>query len=325
MNTDSPLAEATDRGERLLRRLRLRHLQLLFLLGEGSTLRHAAARMNITEPAASKMIRDVEAACEATLFDRSPRGMQPNAAGLALIGRARGVVNEIAAAGREQEAVAQGASMLLHIGAPPFIAAGPVATAVAALKRAMPRVLVSVREAGARSLLQSLAHRRLDCVVCGIDPEFSDSDTLIEFRTERLYPDRLCVITSRHHRLTRRRDLRWRDLTGARWVLPGMHTPLRRAFVDNYLAIGVLPPRPEIEAGSAAAVAGFVRADPDLVGLVRIDGGLSELERGGLSMLVVRPQIALSPVSILYHGNHGVSADALAGFVAELKKATAKR
>lgn len=314
-----------DRSDSLLRRLRLRHLQLLAILGSGSTLRAAAAQMSITEPATSKMIREIESACGATLFERSPRGIRANQAGASLIGRARAIVNEIAAAGREQDAIAEGASLLLHIGAPPFIAAGPVATAVTALKRALPRVLVTIREAGARSLLQSLSDRRLDCVVCGVDPEFDNSDALSEICNVQLYPDRLCVIASHRHGLAKRQRLRWRDLTAARWALPGMHTPLRRAFVDTYLQLGIRPPRPEIEAGSAAAIAGFVRADPELIGLVRIDGGLSKLERGRVRLLDVKPQIALSPVSILYRDSHGVGEAVLARLVAELKKATANR
>ena len=312
-------------GDVLLRRLRLRHLQLLAILGTGTTLRAAAVRLRITEPAVSKMIREIESACDTTLFVRSPRGIKANGSGAALIGRARGIVNEIAAAGREQAAIAEGASLVLRIGAPPFIVAGPVAAAVAALKRAMPGVQVLVREGGARKLLSELADQCLDCIVCGIEPEFTDSATLSEFRSERLYPDHVCVIASLDREPDARRRLHWRDLTAARWVLPEAPAPLRRAFIETYLHLGLLPPRPEIEAGSAAAVAGFVRAAPEMIGLVRIDGGLSEIQRGGLRMLEVKPQIALTPVSVLYRDNHGVADEVLVRFVAELKRVTVDR
>jgi DNA-binding transcriptional LysR family regulator len=318
---ETPLAN----GDALLRRLRLRHLQLLAILGSGTTLRAAAVQLSVTEPAVSKMIREIESACGTTLFVRSPRGIRANGSGAALIGRARGIVNEIAAAGREQVAIAEGASRALRIGAPLFIVAGPVAAAVTALKRALPRVQVSVREAGAKELLSGLADRSLDCIVCGIEPEFTDTATLSEFRIERLFPDHVCVIASLARAPDARRRLHWRDLTAARWVLPVLPAPLRRAFIQNYLNLGLHPPRPEIEASSAAAVAGFVRADPDLIGLVRIDGGLSEMERGGLRMLDVRPQIALTPVSVLYRDNHGVADEALVRLVAELKRVTADR
>jgi len=62
-----------------------------------------------------------------------------------------------------------------------------------------------------------------------------------------------------------------------------------------------------------------------MIGLVRIDGGLSEIQRGGLRMLEVKPQIALTPVSVLYRDNHGVADEVLVRFVAELKRVTVDR
>lgn len=313
---------SSERGGTLLRRLRLRHLHLLAILGDGATLRAAALQLNVTEPAASKMLRDIESACSATLFERSPRGILANPAGTALIARARGIVSEVAAAGVEQSAIAQGASVRLRIGAPPFIAAGPVARAVAALKREMPGVLVVLREGGARDLLMALATQRVDCVVCGVDPEFGYTDSLQGLHVERLYPDHVCVIAMEGHPLLKHRRLGWKDLASARWVLPGNHSPVRRAFVETHLSLGLHPPQPQIEAGPATIVAGFLRADADLLGLARVDGAAGEIGRGGMRLLDVRPPIALTPVSVLYRERAGVAGEVLTRLVAKLQDAT---
>ncbi|MCC6533652.1 MAG: LysR family transcriptional regulator [Burkholderiales bacterium] len=323
MKSEREIDASPARGEALLRRLRLRHLHLLAILGSGITLRAAALQLHVTEPAASKMIREIEAACGTTLFERSPRGIRANPAAAALIARARGIVSEVAAAGVEQSAIARGAAVRLRIGAPPFIAAGPVARAVAELKREMPAVLVVLLEGGAPSVLDALAERRVDCAVCGVDPGFAHAGALKELRIERLYPDRLCVIAAHDHPLSSRRRLAWRDLASARWVLPGNHSPVRRALVDTYLSLGLHPPQPQIEAGPANVVAGFVRADPNLVGLVRVDGARAELRRGGMQLLDVRPAVALAPISVLYREQASVAGEALARLVTKLQAAAA--
>ena len=44
----------------LLRRLRLRHLELLTVLRDLPTVRGAARRLNLSQPAVSKMLREIE-------------------------------------------------------------------------------------------------------------------------------------------------------------------------------------------------------------------------------------------------------------------------
>jgi choline dehydrogenase-like flavoprotein len=55
--------------DRTLRRLRMRHLELLELLGEERTVRAAAARMALTQPALSKMLREIEDCFVASMFE----------------------------------------------------------------------------------------------------------------------------------------------------------------------------------------------------------------------------------------------------------------
>ena len=63
-------------------RLRFRHLQFLDILGRTRNLRLTAEQMHITQPAATKVLMDIEEMLEARLFDRLPRGMRPNELGL---------------------------------------------------------------------------------------------------------------------------------------------------------------------------------------------------------------------------------------------------
>ena len=63
-------------------RLRFRHLQFLDILGKTRNLRLTAEQMHMTQPAATKVLMDIEEMLESRLFDRLPRGMRPNELGL---------------------------------------------------------------------------------------------------------------------------------------------------------------------------------------------------------------------------------------------------
>ena len=63
-------------------RLRFQHLQFLDILGRTRNLRLTAEQMHVTQPAATKILMDIEEVLEARLFDRLSRGMRPSELGL---------------------------------------------------------------------------------------------------------------------------------------------------------------------------------------------------------------------------------------------------
>ncbi len=65
----------------LLSRLRMRQIVLLLAIEERGTLRAAAAQLNMTQSAASKMLHELELAIGQPLFERVGRGLALTAAG----------------------------------------------------------------------------------------------------------------------------------------------------------------------------------------------------------------------------------------------------
>src|ERR1700759_2634054 len=70
--------------ERTKRRLKLRDLDTLLAVVETGSMGKAAKRLNISQPAVSKAIVELEDALGVQLFDRSRRGVVPTLCGLAL-------------------------------------------------------------------------------------------------------------------------------------------------------------------------------------------------------------------------------------------------
>ncbi len=63
------------KAARLVRTLRLRHLELLVVLSETTTMRDAATRLHLSQPAISKMLGEIERCFGARRFERSHQGI----------------------------------------------------------------------------------------------------------------------------------------------------------------------------------------------------------------------------------------------------------
>ena len=76
-------------------RLRVRHLMLVQRLSELGSMRKAAESLNVTQPAASAMLKEIESQLGITLFARSRTGVTPTDEASALLPRIRVVLNEV--------------------------------------------------------------------------------------------------------------------------------------------------------------------------------------------------------------------------------------
>lgn len=286
-----------DRGfGYLVRRLRLRHLELLVALAEAGTMRAAAGRLHLSQPAISKMLVELEDALGARLFERTRQGVQTSAAGAAAVHRARVVLGELSHARDEVEAIRGGASAVLRVGT--FSVTAAVPAAVVQLRRRVPGVAVHLHEGRVRELIQLLLEGELDCVFGALTTELLASDLLRSLQSEVLLDDQLCVLAAADNPLLRRRRLRWTDLRDAQWVAPPRQTLVRQAFMTAFLNEGVDPPEPVIEAMSSVTIGAVLRLDPGLLCAVRHEHARDEVARGGVRRLTVLPSVALPPLGL---------------------------
>lgn len=102
-------------------RLTVRHLSVLASLGRHRNGHQVAAELNLTQPAISKAVREIEGIFNIQLFDSGRNGTHPNRVGEALINRAAALINQLGDTQREIEAIIQGESGSLRLGVIPFI------------------------------------------------------------------------------------------------------------------------------------------------------------------------------------------------------------
>ena len=99
------------------KRLRLRHLQLMMALSETESLRSAADELAMTQPAATKALKELEDTIGATLFVRHARGMEPTIYGEAVMRYARVVFEDLDELREELAAIEAGDIGKVRIGA----------------------------------------------------------------------------------------------------------------------------------------------------------------------------------------------------------------
>ena len=149
----------------LVQRLRLHQLRALDALETQRSLMKAAVSLAVSQPALTRTLHDVEEVLQARLFDRHARGVRPTAAGLAAIGAARRVLQELRLLDVALDQLIDPAAGILSLGALPVAAAGVLPGVLARLKRERPGLRIRLREGRTEELLPLLAAGELDLVV----------------------------------------------------------------------------------------------------------------------------------------------------------------
>jgi DNA-binding transcriptional LysR family regulator len=239
-------SEQFDRGLLLLRHLKSAQLLLLIALGEASSLRKAAASLNMTQPTATKLIQDLEAAVGLALFERSARGMRPTPYGEVMIRHARLMQMEIIRTREELDSLSKGASGTIRIGgvisAIPFL----LAKAVAALKAEHPGLQVSVDVNTSDVLIAALLNGQLD-VLLARPLALSDRS---EFDYIDLIDEPLKVVGRKQHPLALRSSATVRELGSWPWTLLPAGSPMRKVLAPVFAEMRLPGPQDIVETSS---------------------------------------------------------------------------
>ena len=281
----------------LVRRLRIRHFELLSHLALDPTLRAAAAKMALTQPAATKLLQDIENVFQASLFQRGSAGLIATPVGQYLMEQATLVINRLSHVAENTHQISHGRWPSIRIGTYSVLPRVPMA--IAALRREFPKVSVLIREATIRTLLEELAAGKLDAVVGTVPPDLLASSYLVGMNVQPVSHDKLCVVASPSHPLCRRRLLSWPDLYGCAWLLPPTESLLRRAFTGKYLDLGLTPPLPTVELLSPVLTAELLTRDPSLIGLLRHEHAAVETSKKVLKQLRTVDQVSLPALSFI--------------------------
>jgi DNA-binding transcriptional LysR family regulator len=205
-------------------RLKMRHLQLVQALAEYRNLTLGAASLGLTQPAASKLLFEIERETGVPLFRRLPRGLTLTDAGQALVHRIRAVSAELREAGAEISAIKQGRSGNVTFGCTEGATIAHVLPAIALVQREHPKLRLQIHVETSDVLATLIQQRRLEFVLGRIPSNVDPALFLYRQKTH----GRISFICRAGHSLVRHRCLQPSDLVGHDWILPPVHTPIRQ-------------------------------------------------------------------------------------------------
>jgi len=274
--------------------LRLRALTLVETLSATGSLHEAARRLNVSQPALSVMLQDIERALGGRLFERSRRGLVPTEKGEYMIRQARLMLADLRRVRSEFDPANEGRA-LLRIGALPLVMLEIVPKALALLRRSQPAVRAEFHEGAASDILTDLAEGRLDLVIGRMLPEFADNEDL---SPDFLFAESFCIVGGPDQALSRRRRVSWPELAKADWIEAPTNTALHDFFAEAFLRRGLRPPQPVYRSASFYSCVAILGTS-DCLMMVPREVGRHFARQSRLRLLPVAIEEASAPLSLI--------------------------
>ena len=233
-------------AERVATRLKLKQLRLLVAIAEHSSILHASETLNISQPAATKLLKDLETDFDVQLFERTNRGAIPTSYGEALVRHGKLILAQISHAAQELDDLSEGTGGRIVVGTLLAASAVLLPETIDRLRRMRPNVTVVIREGTNDLLIPALRAGEVDLVV-GRLPEYRYREDLIQ---EALYEEQVCVVAKAGHPLVKSEKPDMAALLDWDWILPPPETTLRRQIDKEFLDAGFPPPVNALESVS---------------------------------------------------------------------------
>ncbi len=277
-----------------LDRLRLRHLRLLELVDRHRSLRAVAGELNLTQPAVSQMVKDLEHGFGVRLVERSVRGVSLTPAGRLALERTR---SGLAAFDHLVDDLQADPPPVVHVGTNPAVMYQLLPTAIGRLEAAGTRLRFAVRAGVVNEMLAALWDGSLDCYVGRVDWDRLPTDMADVLRYDPLTVTELVLACSVTHPLAGRADLSVRDLLDWPWALPPHGANNRVAFETAFRNHGLAGPLPVVElAADPNALMLLARQAPFLTCVPRL--ALDALAAQDALCALDLPDLRLPPIQI---------------------------
>lgn len=291
-------------SDRLVRHLKFRELNYLVTLGRISSIHRAAALHGISQPALSKMLRELESVLGFKIFERSRRGITPTRLGEIVIAQAVQLLSNLDALTARLDAERHGHRRVYRVGATPNPALRLIPGAFMRAREKFPDLVIELVEASTDELLLGVRRGEYSLVVARSTPQ----DSLSVIRQTPLYPEVGVVVGGRNHPAAGRHHRKLQPLLVYPWVLP-QFGPTRSAIERAFMRAGCNPPTPSF-INYATQLVCDVLIRSDALSVMPYGAVKASLEAGTIALVPTAADFQL-PAYAIYKPLQAVSDSAL--------------
>jgi DNA-binding transcriptional LysR family regulator len=220
--------------------LKLNHMKMIVALDESAQISAAASVLNISQPAASRMLSEMEEALDAPLCERLPRGIVLTPYGKVFARRARAILLELREVDREIHDLKTGKGGSVFLGAVTAPAIQLAVPAITRIRERFPKIEINIQVEASSVLARELLAARHDFIIGRIPDDLNPR----LFKSKVIGTEKACLIVRRGHPLAGKGPVELQALTGFDWVLQPRGSPLRQTIEAMFLCRDIsLPER----------------------------------------------------------------------------------
>jgi len=293
MNNDKYQTLNTVNDMNQLRRIKLRHLETFVEVARQKSVSRAADALNLTQPAVTRTLRELEEICGKPLVEKEGRGIRISHYGEIFL---RYAGSSITAARNGVNALSELSlddGPRIRLGALPTVSTTIIPLAVSRYLRSGMRNRLKVVTGENRVLLDQLRNGELDLVM-GRLPAPENMQGLV---FEPLYRDRVVIAVDASHPLAGKRQISVESLDDYPVIVPSDNSIIR-PFVDRlFVEQGISEPRQAIESVSDSFGRAMLR-NYQAIWIISRGVIAAEIESGEFVTLPIDTETTLGSIGI---------------------------
>lgn len=223
--------------------LKFRHLVLIDTLGRTRNMHAAAEQMNLSQPAISKMLKEIESLLGFAVFERLPRSMPPTALGEYVVRYAHIALNDARGFVEQISSLREGGHGYLKVGGIFAATAVSLPGAIVTIKERWPLLSIEVVEQTSDHLMEMLDARTLDLAVA----RYTDESQQHRYDFTALGPEPFSIVVNSRHPLCESGPTPLAELGKWPWILYPVGVPIRARMDAAFARAGIATPKNTID------------------------------------------------------------------------------
>ncbi|WP_296428510.1 pca operon transcription factor PcaQ [Yoonia sp.] len=274
------------------RRIKFRHLEAFICIARAKSLKAAADMLNLTQPAVSKTLKDLETILGVTLMDRGRAGVRLRPEGAVFLQFAEQSTAALQS-GLTSIASLGTAGGMLTIGALPSVSARLLPAAVNIFRRTAPDTVLQLLEGPHAYLTDHLRSGALDLVV----GRMGRPDSMKNLSFTQLHEEKVVIVAAPGHPLAG--AVRLDQIKGHPVIYPPKGSAIRPLVARLMIASGLALFDDRIETTSAAFGRAMALGSAQAVWFISQGVVDDDIATGRLVKLAINMEPTIGPVGIM--------------------------